>query len=144
MESAAFPNLIEKVCRGISLEHPAAECVLNAAGATVGDDVVSQPILPSFFCGLLFIFAVQFLITPESVVDSIESARGVELPKLSFIARIIRLENTIPDIVAAGPAHGKDFLSSDLVKLSLQQVQDVGTDRLHQIVVLLTRRMTAE
>ena len=36
LESASLSNLIEKVCQGIPLEQPAAECVLNAAGGAVG------------------------------------------------------------------------------------------------------------
>ena len=79
---------------------------------------------------MVFILAGQFLIPSELVVDLVKNARGVELPELSVIAAIIRLENVAPDVMTAGPAHGKDFLSADLVKLSLQQVQDVGVDRL--------------
>ena len=43
LESASLSNLIEKVCQGIPLGQPAAECVLNATGAAVGDDVVHRP-----------------------------------------------------------------------------------------------------
>ena len=45
LESASLSNLIEKVCQGIPLEQPTAECVLNATGAAVGDDVVHLPVV---------------------------------------------------------------------------------------------------
>ena len=145
-EPASLANLIEKVCQGIPLEQPAAECVLNAAGAAVGDDVVHIPtcFVQCFSCGPVFVLAGQFLFPPGAVIDSVESTCGVELPKLSLIVWIVRLQNAVPNVVTAGPAHGKDFLSADLVELSSHQVQDAGTDRLHQTAMPLTCRVTSE
>ena len=145
-ELASLSNLIEKVCQGIPLEQPAAECVLNAAGAAVGDDVVHIPtcFVQCFSCGPVFVLAGQFLFPPEAVIDSVESTCGVELPKLSLIVWIVRLQNAVPNVVTAGPTHGKDFLSADLVELSSHQVQDAGTDRLHQTAMPLTCRVTSE
>lgn len=146
LESAVILNLIQEVCQGIPLEQPAAECVLNAVGAAVGDDVVHIPasFVQCFFCGSVFILAGKFLFPPGAVIDSVESACGVELPKLSLIAWIVRLQNAVPNVVTAGPAHGKDFLSADLVELPSHQVQNAGTDRLHQTAMPLTCRVTSE
>ena len=146
LESASLSNLIEKVCQGIPLEQPAAECVLNAAGAAVGDDVVHVPtcFVQCFSCGPVFVLAGQFLFPPGAVVDSVESPCGVELPELSLVVRIVWFQNAIPNVVTAGPAHGKDFLSTDLVELTAHQVQDAGADRLHQSAVPLTCRVVAE
>ena len=145
-ELASLSNLIEKVCQGIPLEQPAAECVLNAAGAAVGDDVVHIPtcFVQCFSCGPVFVLAGQFLFPPGAVIDSVESTCGVELPKLSLIVWIVRLQNAVSNVVTAGPTHGKDFLSADLVELSSHQVQDAGTDRLHQTAMPLTCRVTSE
>ena len=46
--------------------------------------------------------------------------------------------------MATGTAHGKAFLSANLVKRSSQQVQDIGADWLHQTAVPPTRRIPAE
>ena len=112
----------------------------------MGDDVVHVPtcFAQCFFCGPVFILAGQFLFPPGSVIDSVESACGVELPELSLIVWIIRLQNAVPDVVTAGPAHGKDFLSADFVELPSHQVQDAGTNRLHQTAVPLACRVTSE
>lgn len=56
---------------------------------------------------MVFILAGQFLIPSELVVDLVKNARGVELPELSVIAAIIRLENVAPDVVTTGHAYGK-------------------------------------
>ena len=100
LESASLSNLIEKVCQGIPLEQPAAECVLNATGAAVGDDVVHVPtcFVQCFSCGPVFVLAGQFLFPPGAVIDSVESACGVELPQLSLIVRIIRFQNAVSRI----------------------------------------------
>ena len=146
LESASLSNLIEKVCQGIPLEQPAAECVLNATGAAVGDDVVQVPtcFVQCFSCGPVFVLAGQFLFPPGAVIDSVESACGVELPEHSLEVRIIWFQNAVPNVVTAGPAHGKDFLSADLVELPSHQVQNAGTDRLHHPAVPHTCRVAAE
>ena len=146
LESAALSNLIEEICQGIPPEYAAAECVLNAAGTTVGDDVVHIPacFVQCFSCGPIFVLAGQFLFPPGSVVDSVERPRGVELPELSLVVRIVWFQNAVPDVVTAGPAHGKDFLFADLVELPSHQVQNAGTDRLHQPAVPHTCRVAAE
>ena len=59
---------------------------------------------------MLLIRAGQFLIPPELAVDLVKNARGVELPELSVIAAIIRLENVAPDVVTTGHAYGKVLL----------------------------------
>ena len=146
LESASLSNLIEKVCQGIPLEQPAAECVLNATGAAVGDDVVHVPtcFVQCFSCGPVFVLAGQFLFPPGAVIDSVESACGVELPQLSLIVRIIRFQNAVPDIVAAGAAHGKYPLSADVIKLAPHQMQDAGAYGLYQAAVPLADWIVAE
>lgn len=146
LESASLSNLIKKVCQGIPLEQPAAECVLNATGAAVGDDVVQVPtcFVQCFSCGPVFVLAGQFLFPPGAVIDSVESACGVELPQLSLIVRIIRFQNAVPDIVAAGAAHGKYPLSADVIKLAPHQMQDAGAYGLYQAAVPLADWIVAE
>lgn len=146
LESASLSNLIEKVCQGIPLEQPTAECVLNATGAAVGDDVVHVPtcFVQCFSCGPVFVLAGQFLFPPGAVIDSVESACGVELPQLSLIVRIIRFQNAVPDIVAAGAAHGKYPLSADVIKLAPHQMQDAGAYGLYQAAVPLADWIVAE
>lgn len=146
LESASLSNLIEKVCQGIPLEQPAAECVLNATGAAVGDDVVHVPtcFVQCFSCGPVFVLAGQFLFPPGAVIDSVESACGVELPQLSLIVRIIRFQNAVPDIVATGAAHGKYPLSADVIKLAPHQMQDAGAYGLYQAAVPLADWIVAE
>ena len=71
LESAALLTLIEEICQGIPPEWAAAECVLNAAGTTVGDDVVYIPacFAQSFSCSSVLILAavvqVCFALTPQ-------------------------------------------------------------------------------
>ena len=146
LESASLSNLIEKVCQGIPLEQPAAECVLNAAGAAVGYDVVhiTTSLVQRCPCGSVFIFAGQFLFPPRPVVDAEQRACGVELPQLSLIVRIIRFQNAVPDIVAAGAAHGKYPLSADVIKLAPHQMQDAGAYGLYQAAVPLADWIVAE
>ena len=93
LESASLSNLIEKVCQGIPLEQPAAECVLNAAGAAVGDDVVYIPasLVQRFSRGLVFRIVGQFLFPPGVVIDTEQRSCGIKLPELSFKVRIVRL-----------------------------------------------------
>lgn len=112
----------------------------------MGDDVVHIPacFVQCFSCGPVFVLAGQFLFPPGAVIDSVESTCGVELPKLSLIVWIVRLQNAVPDVVTAGTSHGKDFLSADLVELSSHQVQDAGTDWLHQTAMPLACRVTSE
>ena len=71
-ELTAFPNFIEKVRQGIPLVPSATECVLDAAGAAVGYDVVHIPacLVQRCPCGSVFILAGQFLSPPGAVVDS--------------------------------------------------------------------------
>ena len=78
------------------------------------------------------------------MVDAEQRACGVELPQLSLIVRIIRFQNAVPDIVAAGAAHGKDALSADLIELPPHQMQDTGTDRLHLSAVPFARRVVPQ
>ena len=146
LESASLSNLIEKVCQGIPLEQPAAECVLNATGAAVGDDVIYIPpcLIQRFPCGFVFILAGQFLFPPRPVVDTEQRACGVELLQLSLIVRIIRFQNAVPDIVAAGAAHGKYPLSADVIKLAPHQMQDAGAYGLYQAAVPLADWIVAE
>lgn len=133
LESAAFPNLIEEVCQRISLVQSSAEGVLDTAGAAMGNDVIYIPpcLIQRFPCGFVFILTGQFLFPPRPVVDAEQRACGVELPQLSLIVRIIRFQNAVPDIVAAGTAHGKYPLSADVIKLAPHQMQNAGADRLH-------------
>ena len=116
LESASLSNLIEKVCQRISLVESSTEGVLDTAGAAMGNDVIYIPpcLIQRFPCSFVFIHAGQFLFPPGSVVDSVESPRGVELPELSLVVRIVWFQNTVPDVMTAGPAHGKDFLSANL------------------------------
>lgn len=44
--------------------------------------------------------------------------------------------------MTAGPTHGKDFLSADLVKLPSHQAQDSWVDWLHQAAVAFNRRIS--
>ena len=139
LESAAFPNLIEEVCQRISLVQSSTEGVLDTAGAAMGNDVIYIPpcLIQRFPCGFVFILAGQFLFPPRPVVDAEQRACGVELPQLSLIVRIIRFQNAVPDIVAAGAAHGKYPLSADVIKLAPHQMQDAGAYGLYQAAVPL-------
>ena len=71
-EAAAFPNFIKEVRQDIPLVQSTAECALDAAGATVGYDVVHIPacLVQRCLCSSIFIFAGQFLFPPGAVVDS--------------------------------------------------------------------------
>ena len=72
LESATFPNLIEKVRQSIPLIQSSAECILDAAGAAVSYDVVHIPacLVQRCYCGSVFILAGQFFFPPGAVVDS--------------------------------------------------------------------------
>ena len=146
LESASLSNLIEKVCQRISLVQSSTEGVLDTAGAAMGNDVIYIPpcLIQRFPCGFVFILAGQFLFPPGAVIDSVESACGVELPQLSLIVRIIRFQNAVPDIVAAGAAHGKYPLSADVIKLAPHQMQDAGAYGLYQAAVPLADWIVAE
>ena len=78
------------------------------------------------------------------MVDAEQRAYGVELPQLSLIVRIIRIKDAVPDIVAAGAAHGEDALSADLIELPPHQMQDTGTDRLHLSAVPFAHRVVPQ
>ena len=71
-ELTAFPDFIEKVRQRIPLIQSSAECILDAAGAAVGYDVVYIPacLVQRCLCSSIFIFAGQFLFPPGTVVDS--------------------------------------------------------------------------
>ena len=145
-ETAAFPNFIEKVRQGIPLVPSATEYILDVAGAAVGYDIVHIPshLVQRCSCGSVFILAGQFLFPPRPVVDTEQRACGVELPQLSLIVRIIRFQNAVPDIVAAGAAHGKYPLSADVIKLAPHQMQDAGAYGLYQAAVPLADWIVAE
>lgn len=146
LESASLSNLIEKVCQRISLVQSSTEGVLDTAGAAMGNDVIYIPpcLIQRFPCGFVFILAGQFLFPPRPVVDAEQRACGVELPQLSLIVRIIRFQNAVPDIVAAGAAHGKYPLSADVIKLAPHQMQDAGAYGLYQAAVPLADWIVAE
>lgn len=145
-EAAAFSDFIEEVCQCVPSVQPTAEYVLDTAGTAVRDDVVYIPasLVQRFSCGLVFRIVGQFLFPPGVVIDSVESACGVELPQLSLIVRIIRFQNAVPDIVAAGAAHGKYPLSADVIKLAPHQMQDAGAYGLYQAAVPLADWIVAE
>ena len=145
-ETAAFPNFIEKVRQGIPLVPSATEYILDVAGAAVGYDIVHIPshLVQRCSCGSVFILAGQFLFPPRPVVDAEQRACGVELPQLSLLVRIIRLQNTFPDVMATGPTHGENPLSADVIKLAPHQVQDTGANGLHQAAVPLADWVAAE
>ena len=71
-ELTAFPDFIEKIRQRIPLIQSSAECILDAAGAAVGYDVVYIPacLVQRCLCSSMFIFAGQFLFPPGTVVDS--------------------------------------------------------------------------
>lgn len=71
-ETAAFPDFIEKNRQGIPLVQSTVECILDAAGAVVGYDVVHIPacLVQRCYCGSVFILAGQFLFPTGSVVNS--------------------------------------------------------------------------
>jgi hypothetical protein len=112
----------------------------------MGNDVIYIPpcLIQRFPCGFVFILAGQFLFPPRPVVDAEQRACGVELPQLSLIVRIIRFQNAVPDIVAAGAAHGKYPLSADVIKLAPHQMQDAGAYGLYQAAVPLADWIVAE
>ena len=55
-EAAAFLDFTKGVHQRVLLVHSSAECVLDAAGAAVRDDVVYIPasFVQRFYCGLIF------------------------------------------------------------------------------------------
>ena len=146
LEFAAFLNLIEEVCQCISPVQSSAESILDTAGAAMGNDVIYIPpcLIQCFPRSFVFIHAGQFLFPPRPVVDAEQRACGVELPQLSLIVRIIRFQNAVPDIVAAGAAHGEDALSADLIELPPHQMQDTGTDRLHLSAASFAHRVVPQ
>ena len=141
----SFLHLLQEIREPIRLV-VAASHEGDAGGSAVGDDVVQVPtcFVQCFSCGPVFVLAGQFLFPPGAVIDSVESACGVELPQLSLIVRIIWFQNAVPDIVAAGAAHGKYPLSADVIKLAPHQMQDAGAYGLYQAAVPLADWIVAE
>lgn len=78
------------------------------------------------------------------MVDAEQRACGVELPQRSLIVRVIRFQNAVPNIVAAGAARDEDALSADLIELPPHQMKDTGTDRLHLSAVPFAHRVVPQ
>ena len=141
----SFFDLLQEIREPVRLV-VAASHEGDAGGSAVGDDVVHVPtcFVQCFSCGPVFVLAGQLLFPPGAVIDSVESACGVELPQLSLIVRIIRFQNAVPDNVAAGAAQGKYPLSADVIKLAPHQMQDAGAYGLYQAAVPLADWIVAE
>ena len=142
-EPAPLPNLIEEVGQRVFLVKPSAEDVLNTGGAAVADDVVYLPADPIQICSglLVFCFAGKFLRPPESVIHPEHGISFFELTEFLFELRVIRLQNTILNVMRGCPSHGEEPLSADVIDLAPHQVDEAGPNPLDLSTVPFLHRI---
>ena len=108
----------------------------------MADDIVHRP---AYFLqvgpgGLVLLLAGQFLLPPGAVVHPVHRPAGVQPPAFLLEQRIVRLQDAVLDVVAAGPAHGEEALALDVVDLTPHQVDHRGADTLHPATVPVLNR----
>ncbi len=71
----------------------------------MADDVVHLPTVPiqAGPGSLVFLLTGQFLLPPRAVVYSVQRPTGIQPPAFLLKLRIVRLQDTAADVVAAGP-----------------------------------------
>ena len=108
----------------------------------MADDVVHRPacsvqVGPG---GLVLLRAGQFLLPPGAVIHPVHRAPGVQPPAFLLEQRIVRLQDSVLDIVAAGPTHGEEGPALDVVDLPPHQVDHRGADALHSAAMPVLNR----
>ena len=86
---------------------------------------------------LIFFLAGQLLLPPGAVVHPVQRSAGVQPSELLLKQRTVRFQDTSVNVVAAGPAHGKEGLTLDLIDLAPHQVNHRGVDTLNLAAVPL-------
>lgn len=137
-ELAPLPKFVEESGEGVPLVEAAAEFVLDAGGAAVGDDVVHGPAclvqgVPRR--GVLGL-AGQFLPPPGAAVHPEESTLLAQVSELLLELRAVRAQDAVGDVVAAGAAHGEKSHAADVVELPPHQMANGGADVLDEPSVL--------
>ena len=108
----------------------------------MADDVVHRPahtvqVGPG---GLVLLLAGQLLLPPGAVVYPVHRAPGVQPPAFLLEQRIVRLQDAVLNVVAAGPAHGEEGPALDVVNLPPHQVDHRGADALHSAAMPVLNR----
>ena len=96
----------------------------------MGEDVVHLPAHPvqAGPGGPVLLLAGQLLLPPGKVVYPIHRAPGVQLPAFFLEQRIVRLQDAVLDVVAAGPAHGEEPRPTQVEYLAPLQQDHRGAD----------------
>lgn len=121
---APLGHFLQEVGQGIGFVKSAAQFILHRGEAAVADDVVHHParsirVGPG---GLVLILVGQPILPPGQVVHLVHCTPGIQLSVFFLKQWIIRLQNAVLDIVAAGPTHGKEGFSLDILDLAPHQV----------------------
>ena len=143
LEPAPLADFLQEVRQGVRRGVFPEQGVLNAGGSAVGDDVVHRPAC-FLQIGLGFpvlLLAGQLLLPPGAVVYPEQRALGVQSLELLLEQGVVRLQNAVPDIVAAGSAHGEDALPAQLKHLAPFQHKHRWADGPHRSAAPLLQRV---
>ena len=129
-EPAPLPHLLQKVRQFVWPGPHSQQFILDTGRRAVGHDVVHIPAgLVQILSGLQVLLpAGQFLFPPGPVIDPESRPPCVEQLELLEELGIVRLQDAVLDIVAAGPAHGEDPLSVYFKHLAAFQQEYRGAD----------------
>lgn len=133
--SSLLTDLPEEVRQSISRT---TQSFRNAAGRTMGDDVVYLPAVGVQVPPGLSIFFLrrEFLRPPGLAYDPIlPSVLPEQTEKPFVIVGNGRVQDTVLDIMRGGSAHGEEGVSFQREDLPAREVDDVGTEKLNLAAV---------
>lgn len=136
-------EFFQKIGQVIVDKSSVAQCVFDAAGGAMGDDVV-HVIVGLFQVALRFLIlrrAWKFFFPPGVVVDPKVRSHSTKSPILFLKVWGIGIQNAIFDVVAAGSAHGEEGVPLQFKNLTTHQVDDMGADALDLSAVLFFYRV---
>ena len=96
----------------------------------MGEDVVHLPArsVQAGPGGPVLLLAGQFLLPPGKMIDPVHRTPGIQLPAFFIEERIVRLQDAVLDVMAAGPAHGEEPFPTQAEYLSSFQQDHRGAD----------------
>ena len=147
LEPTLPADFFQEICQSVRRGELPEQGILDDGGGAVGDDVVHCPAcLLQIGPGLPVLrLAGQLLLPPGSVVYPKRRPLGVQcLEPLQEEQRVIGFQDAVPDIVAAGAAHGEDAFPAQLKYLAPFQQEHRWADAPHLPTMPFLRRIGAQ
>ena len=128
--TAFLPDLFQVIGERVRLVQPAPCQRLRRGRRTMRHDKVHFPAgaLQISSALLELCFTRHLFLPPGMVVHPEQSAPAAQLRVFPAEIRLLRVQNAVPDVMASGPAEGKQTDVLQLVHLAAHQMNDVFAD----------------